>query len=81
MDVEVASHFSMRTFAIGMVALLVMLVMLFTLPGYVGLELTLTMMATLGVLLGMYVILITDCLLYTSPSPRDKRQSRMPSSA
>ena len=32
------------------------------------------------------VALITDfviegCLLYTSPSPRDKRQSRMPSSA
>ena len=25
--------------------------------------------------------LITPCLLYTSPSPRDKRQSRMPSSA
>ena len=25
--------------------------------------------------------LSTDCLLYTSPSPRDKRQSRMPSSA
>ena len=25
--------------------------------------------------------LITACLLYTSPSPRDKRQSRMPSSA
>ena len=25
--------------------------------------------------------LLTDCLLYTSPSPRDKRQSRMPSSA
>ena len=24
---------------------------------------------------------INDCLLYTSPSPRDKRQSRMPSSA
>ena len=24
---------------------------------------------------------ITICLLYTSPSPRDKRQSRMPSSA
>ena len=24
---------------------------------------------------------MTDCLLYTSPSPRDKRQSRMPSSA
>ena len=25
--------------------------------------------------------LINTCLLYTSPSPRDKRQSRMPSSA
>ena len=25
--------------------------------------------------------LVTVCLLYTSPSPRDKRQSRMPSSA
>ena len=26
-------------------------------------------------------ILSMTCLLYTSPSPRDKRQSRMPSSA
>ena len=26
-------------------------------------------------------VLEKDCLLYTSPSPRDKRQSRMPSSA
>ena len=25
--------------------------------------------------------LLLDCLLYTSPSPRDKRQSRIPSSA
>ena len=25
--------------------------------------------------------IIIGCLLYTSPSPRDKRQSRMPSSA
>ena len=25
--------------------------------------------------------LVANCLLYTSPSPRDKRQSRMPSSA
>ena len=25
--------------------------------------------------------LVWNCLLYTSPSPRDKRQSRMPSSA
>ena len=36
---------------------------------------------------GIYILLkevvdnCIDCLLYTSPSPRDKRQSRMPSSA
>ena len=27
------------------------------------------------------VDMVNTCLLYTSPSPRDKRQSRMPSSA
>ena len=27
------------------------------------------------------VLALENCLLYTSPSPRDKRQSRMPSSA
>ena len=27
------------------------------------------------------LFLLSGCLLYTSPSPRDKRQSRMPSSA
>ena len=26
-------------------------------------------------------VVLLGCLLYTSPSPRDKRQSRMPSSA
>ena len=30
---------------------------------------------------GCLVMLVWTCLLYTSPSPRDKRQSRMPSSA
>ena len=30
---------------------------------------------------GFYSDIHRDCLLYTSPSPRDKRQSRMPSSA
>ena len=28
-----------------------------------------------------FIELLKSCLLYTSPSPRDKRQSRMPSSA
>ena len=27
------------------------------------------------------IVITTDCLLYTSPSPRDQRGSRMPSSA
>ena len=30
---------------------------------------------------GAYVYLNKDCLLYTSPSPRDRQKSRMPSSA
>ena len=29
----------------------------------------------------LHAAISNDCLLYTSPSPRDKRQSRMPSSA
>jgi len=66
MDVEIASHFSMRGLVIGMVALVVLLAMLFTLPEYVGLDLTITMMATLGVLIGMYVILITEVVHRTA---------------
>ena len=31
--------------------------------------------------ISFYELDIDICLLYTSPSPRDKRQSRMPSSA
>ena len=34
-----------------------------------------------GTLLGLMGKEIWDCLLYTSPSPRDQRGSRMPSSA
>ena len=32
-------------------------------------------------LIGVFPHRVNSCLLYTSPSPRDKRQSRMPSSA
>ena len=39
-----------------------------------------TLTKTLTINIDPYDLLIT-CLLYTSPSPRDKRQSRMPSSA
>ena len=45
-------------------------------------------LAMLGFVIGLGTELLTGqgilsqiCLLYTSPSPRDKRQSRMPSSA
>ena len=34
-----------------------------------------------GMLTGAHTRTITACLLYTSPSPRDQRGSRMPSSA
>ena len=34
-----------------------------------------------GVLFSNGKVLVTGCLLYTSPSPRDRTRSRMPSSA
>ena len=40
-----------------------------------------TFRTELNVALGDIQSLNSGCLLYTSPSPRDKRQSRMPSSA
>ena len=38
-------------------------------------------MMDLDGLLGKFEANVKDCLLYTSPSPRDQRGSRMPSSA
>ena len=38
-------------------------------------------MATLGLVEGTPLERATVCLLYTSPSPRDRQKSRMPSSA
>ena len=37
--------------------------------------------ADIGGVTGRFVGLLKDCLLYTSPSPRDATLSRMPSSA
>ena len=31
--------------------------------------------------LGLFFVILGACLLYTSPSPRDRTRSRMPSSA
>ena len=57
-------------------------------PTYNELENIQKVIAKVFSLDGAFHILIVDdgspdgtCLLYTSPSPRDKRQSRMPSSA
>ena len=46
---------------------------------YAGRRACLLMCASLALVSSL--LLSTTCLLYTSPSPRDKRQSRMPSSA
>ena len=42
---------------------------------------TLHIYFTNSVGIGEHPDLLTDCLLYTSPSPRDRSSSRMPSSA
>ena len=42
---------------------------------------TATAFATIPAGGGIDVAVVYDCLLYTSPSPRDQRGSRMPSSA
>ena len=52
------------------------------LPGYEAARLADTRMpGKKGVDIWKDVVIPKTCLLYTSPSPRDKRQSRMPSSA
>ena len=62
--------------ALGLGAGLAELLAVFPLPILAGL------LAVAGVLhIGLLRDLSGRCLLYTSPSPRDKRQSRMPSSA
>ena len=48
---------------------------------FTSLRYLLNTLASLGILYLIYNDKIMICLLYTSPSPRDKRQSRMPSSA
>ena len=53
--------------------IVISLVVLGSLSGFLG--------KIYGQLPGFFSIFISFCLLYTSPSPRDQRGSRMPSSA
>ena len=41
----------------------------------------LLLLLPVAAIVGAIVYLLNNCLLYTSPSPRDQRGSRMPSSA
>ena len=54
-----------------------------TFLGFPGMAYEAGISATWGLLypVGVFIGVCISCLLYTSPSPRDKRQSRMPSSA
>ena len=65
-EVDVPSHFTMKGLAIALAGTAILTVMIFTLPDIIGLELTIAMMATLSVLMGMYVILITEIIHRTS---------------
>ncbi|HEU04856.1 MAG TPA: hypothetical protein ENH95_07090 [Nitrosopumilus sp.] len=51
---------------IGGIVLLVIIAMLFTLPDMIGLEFTIAMSLTLSVLMGIYVILVTEAIHRTS---------------
>ena len=52
----------------------------FNAPTLWNFDFSLQMYGAIFMMAGAYT-LSTDCLLYTSPSPRDSRKSRMPSSA
>ena len=55
-----------KHFAIGILVLAIIAVMLFTLPSYAGLDLTIGMILTMLILFGMYVILITEVVHRTT---------------
>ena len=55
-----------RTMVLGGIVLIAIIVMLFTLPDMIGLEFTLAMTLTMSVLMGIYVILVTEMIHRTS---------------
>jgi len=55
-----------QTMLMGGIVLVAIIVMLFTLPDMIGLEFTIAMSMTLSVLMGIYVILVTEAIHRTS---------------
>ena len=66
--------------AAGFIATLV-LSMMMVIKSMIGLMPQLDVIAMLSGMLGVSAVIAWVCLLYTSPSPRDRQKSRMPSSA
>ena len=69
---------------IGRIIIVPIFVFTFYLPGFYGdiLPFALFVIASFTDFLdGLLARMYKDCLLYTSPSPRDRQKSRMPSSA
>ena len=55
-----------RIMIIGGIAIMVITIMMFTLPDMIGLEFTIAMALTMSVLMGIYVILVTEVIHRTS---------------
>ncbi len=55
-----------QTMIIGGIVLVAIIAMLFTLPDMIGLEFTIAMSLTLSVLMGIYVILVTEVIHRTT---------------
>lgn len=55
-----------RTMIIGGIAIMAITIMMFTLPDMIGLEFTLAMALTMSVLMGIYVVLVTEVIHRTS---------------
>lgn len=55
-----------RIMIIGGIAIIIITIMMFTLPDMIGLEFTLAMTLTMAVLMGIYVVLVTEVIHRTS---------------
>ena len=73
--------YSFHDLAVKMIANETTIFQLFITRAFVGVMVTLTLLKCLNYKIGVIPAYPKFCLLYTSPSPRDRTRSRMPSSA